>query len=399
MVSSDHLRSLIAAELESLTALRHDLHAHPEIGLNEHRTAKVISRELRAAGVPFCDGLAGGTGVIAHLAGAASHAMALRADIDALPITEATGLPYASTIPGVMHACGHDGHTTILIGAARILSAISKKQTLPRPVTFLFQPAEESLGGATRMIADGCLRGRMGPAVNEIFGLHGWPWLPVHSIGVRDGALLASTDSFCIRVAGRGAHAAWPHLAHDPVLALASIVTALQTIVSRNIDPVHAVVVSVCVVRAGSAFNVIAEEGLLEGTLRTLCQDDRMLSMKRIEEIAHHAARMHGCEATVEFMRGCPTTINEPTATARVRAAAQSIPDAQLVEVLQPFMGGEDFACYGAQVPASFFLIGLQDPSGSPLPPLHHPTFDFNDSALAVGVEAMCRLALGEPHA
>ena len=178
----------------------------------------MIQHELHSAGIKFKSGLGGGTGVIAQLPGVGDKSIGLRADIDALPIIEETGLSYSSQSPGIMHACGHDGHTTILIGVARVLAKLAKIAPLPRPVTLLFQPAEENLGGATRMIADGCLTGLLGPSISEMYGLHCWPWLPVNSIGVRNGPLLASTDYFSITVHGRGSHAAWPHLSHDPVI-------------------------------------------------------------------------------------------------------------------------------------------------------------------------------------
>ncbi len=396
MNHSAQLSQLIQNELPTLIALRHDLHTHPEIGLVETRTSQVIQRELHAVGVEFKGGLVSGTGVIAHLPGTGDKSIGLRADIDALPITEETGLPYASQTPGVMHACGHDGHTTILIGVARVLAKLAAIAPLPRPVTLLFQPAEENLGGATRMIADGCLTGLLGPAISEIYGLHCWPWLPVNSVGVRNGPLLASTDYFSIAVHGVGSHAAWPHLSNDPIIAMAAIITALQTIVSRNTDPNDAVVISVCVVKAGHAFNVIPQDGALEGTIRTLNAQVRTNTVKRIEEVAGHAARMHGCTAKVTISSGCPPTVNHPTATDVVRRAANQIPAAQLVEVDNPFMGGEDFAFYGQKIPASFFLLGIQDPTRPSMPALHHPSFNFNDDAIATGIEAFCRVALSE---
>ena len=396
MTHSAQLSQLIQNELPSLIAIRHDLHTHPEIGLNETRTSKVIQRELHSAGIKFQSGLGGGTGVIAQLPGLGDKSIGLRADIDALPIIEETGLSYSSQSLGIMHACGHDGHTTILLGVARVLAKLAKIAPLPRPVTLLFQPAEENLGGATRMIADGCLTGLLGPSISEIYGLHCWPWLPVNSVGVRNGPLLASTDYFSITVHGRGSHAAWPHLSHDPVIAMAAIITALQTVVSRNTDPNDAVVVSVCVVMAGHAFNVIPQDGALEGTIRTLNEQVRANTIKRIEDIVDHAARMHGCTADTKISAGCPPTVNHPTATDAVRRAAHQIPAAQLVEMENPFMGGEDFAFYGKEIPASFFLLGIQDPSLPSMPALHHPSFNFNDDAISTGIEAFCRLAISD---
>jgi len=394
MGASTQLAALIKRELPSLVAVRRDLHANPEIGLCETRTSQTIQDELTSLGIQFEAGLGGGTGVLAHLPGAGDNTVGLRADIDALPITEATGLSYASTRPGVMHACGHDGHTTILLGVARVLAELAKTERLPRPVTLLFQPAEENLGGATHMIRDGCLTGRIGSPIKEIYGLHGWPWLPVGTVGVRNGAALAATDYFSISVHGRGAHAACPHLSNDPIVAVAGVINALQTVVSRNTDPIDAVVLSICVVHAGHAFNVIPQECKIEGTIRTLDCTVRAHTIKRIEEIAQHGASMHGCTVTTEIVSGCPATINHPTATDFVRHAATQMVGTQLVELAAPFMGGEDFAYYGQHIPASFFMLGLQDPNRPTMPGLHHPGFDFNDDAIAIGIEAMCRIAL-----
>ncbi len=394
MAELDDLGALIARELPSLIALRRDIHAHPEVGLEERRTAALIQRELEASNVACCAHVAGGTGVIAHIPGDAAQAVALRADIDALPIDEATSLSYASKTPGVMHACGHDGHTAILIGAARVLARIAEQRPLPRPVTFLFQPAEEGLGGASRMIADGALTGRIGSPVSEIFGLHAWPWLPLHTVGVRDGAILASADAFTVHVNGRGAHAAWPHLSRDPVVAMCAIVSAAQTIVSRTVDPTHAAVVSFCAMHVGDAPNVIAESGIMRGTLRALNSSNRAHLIAQLRHVASHAAQLHHCEASVEFSPGCPATLNDRRATERVRDAVRAVVGSKLVEMPTPFMGGEDFSAYGEHIPASFFLLGIQNEGAPALPPLHHPTFDFNDDAIAGGVETMCRLAL-----
>ncbi len=396
MSVDSELQRRIERELPSLTLLRRDLHAHPELGLCETRTSAAIQRELQEIGVEFQAGVGGGTGVIAHIPGSSGKSIGLRADIDALPIMEETQLAYCSTIPGLMHACGHDGHTTILVGVARVLAELARAAPLPRPVTLLFQPAEENLGGATLMIEDGCLTGRLGPPLEALYGLHCWPWLGLGSIGVRNGPILATTDSFSIRVQGRGSHAAWPHLAHDPVVAVAAIINALQTIVSRRTDPLDSVVVSVCVVRAGDAFNVIPQDAVLEGTFRALTAESREKTRAGIEEIAQQGAKMHGCTATMHLTRGCPATVNDPGATDAVRRAVHQMPSATLVEMQRPFMGGEDFGSYAERLPASFFLLGIQEPNGAQRPALHHPTFDFNDSAIALGIEAMCRLALAD---
>ena len=308
--------------MESLVEIRHDLHAHPEVGYEEHRTSEVIRRELTDAGIEHVGGLAGGTGVLAWIPGrTGGPATGLRADIDALPIQEETGLPWASTHPGRMHACGHDGHTTILLGAARALAAESAAGRLERPVVMAFQPAEEGGGGGRRMVEDGCLEGRVAPfKVDRMFGLHGWPMLDAGMVGVKDGPLLAASDRFEIDVHGEGCHAAQPHFGHDPVVATAAIVTALQSIVGRNVDPLDAAVVSVTVIDAGSAFNVIPMSARLGGTARSLRAEIQDLVERRIEEVAAAIATAHGCRAEVRYQRGYPVTVNDAEATDRVRA-------------------------------------------------------------------------------
>jgi amidohydrolase len=395
MAVLDNLTALIAQEIPSLIALRRDLHAHPEVGLAEHRTAARIAHELSAARIEHVTGLAGGTGVVAHFPGAGSRAVALRADIDALPIAEESGLPYASTCPGVMHACGHDGHTAILIGAARVLATLASSERFPRPITLLFQPAEENLDGALRMIADGALAGRIGSPVEEIYALHGWPWLDVGTIGVRDGPVMAASDFFSIALEGRGSHAAWPHLAHDVVVAMSAIISGLQTIVSRSMNPCTSAVVSVCRVRAGDALNVLPQRLVFEGTVRTLGGADRARALERFEAIVHQTAAAHQCRATIKWTIGCPATVNNLEATNHVRRVIAEMPSAKLHEVTEPSMGGEDFASYGEHARASYFVLGLRPRGSESMPALHHPAFDFNDDAIAIGVEAMVRIAIG----
>ena len=392
----DRIRELVEREIPALTELRRDLHSHPELGLQEHRTSGVVARELAAVGIDHQTGLAGGTGVLAHIRGASPTAIALRADMDALPIEEITGVPWASRVSGVMHACGHDGHTTILIGAARVLAQIARERPLARGVTLVFQPAEECLDGAARMIADGCLKGRLGPPVDEIYGLHGWPFLPVGTIGVRNGALLAAGDFFTVTLRGKTAHAGWPHLSADVIVAMSAIISSLQSIVSRNSDPNEPVVVSVCKIRAGEALNVLPPTATFEGTIRTLGGRSREHTLDRFRTIVEQIAGAHGCEASINMLYGCPATINEPVATDSVRSAVRATSSATLAEVGEPCMGGEDFAWYGDHARASFFLLGLRGKDASTMPSLHDGAFDFNDDALALGIETLCRVALGE---
>lgn len=395
-MAQDRLRALIAEELPRLVEIRRDLHRHPELGYEELRTSGVVQRELTEAGVSFKAGLAGGTGVAAHLPGQAPRATALRADMDALPIIEQSGKPWASTIHGRMHACGHDGHTALLIGAARVLKRLSLERELPRPVTFVFQPAEEGGAGGRRMVEDGVLDGRViGPPVEAIFGVHGWPELRQGEVGTREGALLAASDRWEVEVLGQGAHAAWPHRSADPVVCAAAIVTALQTIVSRNVDPLDSAVVSVTVLEAGSAFNVIPDRAIIKGTVRTLSEETRLRMRDRIGEVASGVAAAHGCRVEYDYRFNYPVTINAPEAVAEFRRTAEAaLGPERTRRVEHPVMGGEDFAFYGQKVPACFWVLGLIPPGADEFPVLHAPNFDFNDDALATGVEMFCRLAL-----
>ena len=391
------IRELVAAELPRLVALRHDLHMHPEIGYEEVRTSGIVVRELAAAGIAHVAGLARGTGVLAHLPGCGARAVGLRADMDALPILERGDRPWASRTPGRMHACGHDGHTTILLGAAAVLAKLASRGALPRPVTLVFQPAEEGGAGGRRMVEEGALDGsRIGPAVEEIYALHGWPELPLGTVATRRGAVMAASDRFEIHVQGQGSHAAWPHRSRDPVVCAAAIVTALQTIVSRHVDPLDAAVVSVTVIESGSAFNVIPDRAVVKGTYRSLSEETRCMIENSLREIAEGTASAHGCTARCEALRGYPVTVNDDGAVARFESVARgTLGDARVATLAAPVMGGEDFAFYGAHVPSCYWALGLA-PGGEPYPPLHAPDFDFNDDAIGTGVELMCRLAVRE---
>ncbi len=391
------LRTLVAEECANLAALRQDLHQHPEIQYEEHRTCGVVKRELDMIGVPYAAGLAGGTGVLAFVDGPGERAIALRADMDALPIAEETSLPYASTIPGKMHARGHDGHTAILIGVARVLKRLASQGALTRPVTLVFQPAEDGGGGGARMVADGCLDGsRIGRPVERAFALHGWPWLDLGYGATREGALLASADRFNIQVLGSGGHAAWPHTVNDSVVASAAIIMALQTIVSRRVDPLDAAVVSVSTVHGGTAGNVLPESVELTGTIRALTPAVRAFLHQEVMRISQATATAHGCRAVVGIDDGYPPTFNDPSATADIRRAmAQTFGATRAVEYPRPVMGAEDFAYFGERIPAAMFVLGLHRPDSPPMPALHNPNFDFTDEAIPLGVEALCRLALG----
>lgn len=393
------LRESISALLPQAIEIRHDLHTHPELGYQEHRTCGVVQARLANLGVEFKAGLAGGTGVLgwlpATVAAGSARTVALRADMDALPIVEQTGLPYQSSKPGVMHACGHDGHTTILLTAAEILR---NQKDRPNNVLLLFQPAEEGGAGGQKLCAEGALRGQViGKPVDVIFGLHGFPRAPVGHVATKDGALMAAASQFVIQVRGKGTHAAYPHFGIDPILVCAHILTALQSIVSRMIDPLESVVVTVGQIVAGVAHNVIPEAATMHGTLRTLSGATDDLAKRRIGEIVSNVAAGFGASASVEWVGAYPVTFNDPAATDEFRAVARKVVgESHVHEEAHPSMGGEDFSFYGLEVPASFFFLGLRPLDRDSYPNLHAPDFDFNDDAIATGVELMCELAVSQ---
>ncbi len=397
-ISTEQIKTIVHEELADLVSIRRDLHAHPELGYEERRTSGIVRRELDKAGVAYVADLAGGTGVLAHLPGEADRAIALRADLDALPILEENDVDYRSTIDGVMHACGHDGHTTVLIGAARVLARLARMSALPRPVTFIFQPAEEGGAGGQRMVQEGCLDGsRIGPAVENAFGLHGWPRLPLGVVATRPGVLLAAADSFDLTIHGQGSHAAWPHVGRDPIVAAAAIVGAFQSIAARNVDPLDSVVISVTQLQAGNTYNVIPGTAKLAGTVRSLTPEVRDLLRQRMQTIADGIAQAHRCTAELDYHDGYPPTVNDPEAVSIFRAVSiEAIGPDHVHEMQQPVMGGEDFAFYGQVVPACFFVLGLVRSGVDDPPDLHQPNFNFNDDAIPLGIELFCRLALRE---
>jgi amidohydrolase len=293
-----------------------------------------------------------------------------------------------------MHACGHDGHTAILLATARVLA---QTQHRPNPITFVFQPAEEGGAGAEKLIRDGLLEGILGPAPDFFYGLHGWPEAPLGTITTRPGALLASTDLVSVTVKGQQAHAAFPHKASDPVLAASAIITGAQHIVSRRTNPTDSVVVSFTNFHAGTAVNVIPEAAMIRATVRCLSNETRAETKERLIAHIEHTALAHGCTAQVDWDPGYPVTLNDPQETRRVLETAQNAQRISRSEVLpEPTLGGEDFAFYAQRVPSCFFCVGLNPDPSTPYPGLHTPTFDFNDDAVPLGVEMMCRLALDE---
>lgn len=395
-MSAADLRAAIARELPSLREIRHDLHRYPELGYQEKRTSGVIRGELTRLNIAHKADLAGGTGVVGFLpateaGGESKKAVALRADIDALPIVEQTGLEYASCTPGLMHACGHDGHTTILLGAARVLKTMRR----PRPVILMFQPAEEGGGGADRLCREGALDGTLiGPAAEMAFGLHGWPDLTLGHVATRPGPLLASTDEIRVVIKGVQSHGAYPHYSRDTIVAAAHCIVALQSVVSRNVSPLDACVVTIGKIEAGTATNIIPQQASFIGTIRALSEPVRATARRRVREVVEHTARALGCEAEVEINPGYPVTFNDPALTERfLKVAKGALGEQRAGLVPNPTMGGEDFSYYAQRVPAVFFCLGLKPEDRESYPTLHQPDFDFNDDALGLGVEMMCRLA------
>ena len=375
----------VAAMHDELTELRRDLHAHPEILYDVHRTAGVVAEKLKAFG---CDevvpgiGRTGVVGVIRGRSNGSGKVLGLRADMDALPIEEATGLPYASTVPGRMHACGHDGHTTMLLGAARYLA---ETRNFDGTVVLIFQPAEEGGAGAKAMIEDGLID-RWG--IQEVYGIHNQPGLPVGSFALRPGPLMAASDRIYITLNGKGGHAAKPHNCIDTVLVGAHVITALQSIVARNIDPLESGVVSICMFHAGNAQNVIPETAELTGTARSLQPHIRDLLEKRIVEVTRTTAAMFGATADVTYKRDYPVTRNHERETAFAAAVATDVAGAEKVDTATPpLMGGEDFSFLLEARPGAFMFIGNGDSAG-----LHHPAYNFNDDAIPVGVSYWIRL-------
>ncbi|MFU8828048.1 MAG: M20 metallopeptidase family protein [Phycisphaerales bacterium] len=409
------LRTAIAEFLPDVVEFRRDLHRHPELMFEESRTADRVCEQLEALGIPFVRGLAPespsqpGTGIAAYLQATVDDpskaaTIGLRADMDALPITESTGLPYSSTRQGVMHACGHDGHTATLLGVARALAGVEHR---PNNIVFCFQPAEEGGAGGEKMCADGAIDGTalqrehgIGTRVDMMFGLHGWPELELGKVATRTGPLLAATDEFEVTVRGRGGHAAQPERSIDPVVVAAHIVTALQTIASRRTEPNDAVVVTVGAIHAGEAHNVIPDTAHLRGTIRTLLPETRTMAETEFRRIVHGIASSFDAGAEVEWHSGYPVTFNDPVATDHFRSVARTVlgdrADTLLVEKDKPTMGGEDFSYYGHHCPACFFLLGLRPESMDSYPNVHTPKFDFNDDAIALGIELFCALALSD---
>jgi len=369
----DRVEQGIALFLDEFIALRQDLHHYPELAFREHRTSKLIASRLASWGYEVEHGIAG-TGIVATLTrGSGNRKVAIRADMDALPIEEATGLAYSSSNPGVMHACGHDGHTTILLAAARYLAESGRFSGTLR---LIFQPAEEIGAGARKMIAEG-LFDRF--PVDAVFGLHNWPGVPAGHFGFVANAAMASVDQAVIRIVGKGGHGAEPHRGVDPVLASASLITALQSVVSRNIDPQEMAVVTVGSIHGGSASNVIPESVELKLTMRAYSESVREKLETRIPALARAQAESFGAVAEVDYRRGFPALINHPDETAFARGVAIKAFDRSLTEEdFRPRTASEDFAFMLQEKPGSYLFVGNGDSA-----PLHSAHYDFNDAIIA----------------
>jgi amidohydrolase len=366
-------------------ALRRDFHMHPELGFKEVRTAGIVAKELTDLGLEVHTGIAD-TGVVAILEGKKPGPVLLvRADMDALPIVEETGAAYASQNPGVMHACGHDGHTAILLTVAKML----KKHVgeLSGTVKFMFQPAEEGMGGAERMLKAGILEN---PKVDFTLALHLWNEKPLGWLGIANGPAMAGAEIFKVVVHGKGGHAAAPHLAVDPVLAAAQIVNALQSIAARNVAPLQAAVVSVCTIHGGEAFNVLPQQVELTGTIRTFEPEVRKTVLERFEQITRQTAEAMGCQTEMELKQLTPSTINHPEIAGAVQKAAQKLfRDADIQPGNNITMGSEDFAFILEKQKGCYFFVGSANAEKGLNAGHHHPKFDFDEAVLPRAVALM----------
>lgn len=378
-----------AAELQDeIAAWRRQIHQHPETMFAVEKTAAFVADKLKEFGVDEVVTGIGRTGVVGLIKGHGSadgsvRTIGLRADMDALPITETSGKPWASTVPGKMHACGHDGHTAMLLGAAKYLA---ETRNFAGNVAVIFQPAEEGGGGGREMVKDGMME-RF--AIAEVYGMHNMPGMPVGQFGTRTGAIMAATDEFDIVINGRGGHAAQPHRTVDTIVIGAQIVSALQTITSRNTDPIASLVVSVTKFNAGFAYNVIPGQATLSGTVRTLSGTVRDEAEERIRQLCAGFGAANGADITVRYQRNYPVVVNHATETGHAVSVAADIAGSGGVNAtIDPMMGGEDFAYMLEARPGAFVFMGNGDTAG-----LHHPAYDFNDDAIPHGVSYWVKLA------
>ncbi len=378
----------IAEYHDDMTAWRRDIHMHPEIGFQETRTSALVASKLREFG---CDEVITGmavTGVVGVIRGAVAsdRAIGLRADMDALPMQEETGLPHASVVPGMMHACGHDGHTTMLLGAAKYLA---ETRNFAGTVYVIFQPAEESLGGGRAMVEEGLFQ-RF--PMQRVFGMHNWPGAPAGEFWWREGPVMAAVANLDVTITGTGAHGALPHTGNDPIVVAAQIVTALQSIVARNVEPVEAGVITIGHINGGATWNIIPESVKLMGTARWFKPEVGDLLEKKFTEICTGIAAAFGAKAEVKFDRAYPATVNEAESTAIARRVAESVVGAQKVKHMdRPTMGGEDFSFMLNACPGNYIMLG--GGRGPNEPNVHNQAYDFNDAILPAGASYWATLA------
>ncbi len=389
-MTRDDLKAEAQGLGSDLVAWRRELHRHPELGFEEHRTAEFVATHLGRLGLEVRTGV-GVTGVVGLLRATQPQgpAVLLRADMDALPIQEVGGREYGSEVDGCMHACGHDGHMSMLLGAATLL--VRRRDALRRDVVFCFQPAEEGRGGAERMIGDGVLDW---VETGSAFALHLWTPFAHGTVHVRSGPIMAAQDEFSARIRGRGGHAAQPHLAVDPIVAAAQAVGALQTVVSRNVDPMHAAVVTVASFHAGRATNAIPQEALLEGTLRSFDDGVRRLLRERVPAVLEAAVQAAGCKLQFELRPGYPAVINHASSVEAVRQVAGMAFGPDNVHEPAPLTAAEDFSYFLQKRPGAFVLVGAGNPARGISAPHHSPEFDIDESVLPLGAELLARLAL-----
>ncbi|HEY8382192.1 MAG TPA: M20 aminoacylase family protein [Microvirga sp.] len=375
----------VADLADEIAAWRRDFHENPELLFDVHRTAGIVAEKLKAFG---CDEVVTGigrTGVVGVIRGrnaSSGKVIGLRADMDALPIEEATDVPYKSKVPGKMHACGHDGHTAMLLGAAKYLA---ETRNFDGTAVMIFQPAEEGGGGGDAMCRDGLME-RFG--VQEVYGMHNMPGIPVGAFAIRPGPMMAAADRFTITIEGKGGHAARPFETVDPIVVASHVITALQSIVSRNVDPLESAVISVCTVKAGEAFNVIPQTATLLGTVRTLTEEIRDLCETRIRTVVDNVCAAFGAKADIVYNRGYPVTFNNPDKTAFMEGVAREVAGEKGVDTsIPPLMGSEDFSFMLNERPGAYIFLGNGDTAG-----VHHPAYDFNDETAPYGVSLWAKI-------
>ena len=381
---------LEAQELFEYTRkLRRDFHRHPELGFQEFRTSGIIARELNDLGLKVSTGIAK-TGVVALLEGTKpGPVVLLRFDMDALPVQEATGAEYASQTDGLMHACGHDGHTAIGLTVARILHA--HQEELKGTIKFVFQPAEEGLGGAKQMVAEGVLEN---PRPDYTLALHLWNDQPIHWYGVTQGPAMAASEFFTVTITGKGGHGASPHQTIDPIAAAAQIITALQTITSRNVPPLKSGVISVCTINGGTAHNIIPQSVEISGTIRTFLPEIRTMVLERFQQIVEGISQTMNCMVEIDIEKVTPATINAPEVSERVLSVAENLFPEATISTSEKTMGSEDMAYMMEDIPGCYIFIGSANSEKGLDYPHHHPCFDIDEGALQNGVALMASAAM-----